>query len=250
MNISKREIRILIGVGVILIFLPIIFTQNLGLISFQDTGEIGDTIGGITAPFIGFFGAVLLYLTLRAQIKANKQTKKQFKKQAKKESLERLTGTYEDRIQTLALEIKSFQFSVDINENKSNLQPEFQTFSGSQAIYQLLKRKSKIYTPQWKSAYILEPKFEELRQLLLLFLEVTESLKKQDFTKNQNENDRLKSYFESKLKYYFISKLKGNIIPLKEFKAPDQENPDCCSSTHGFPEDLHALTETISQHLE
>ena len=34
---------------------------------FDHIGEIGDTIGGLTAPVIGLLNAVLLYLTLREQ---------------------------------------------------------------------------------------------------------------------------------------------------------------------------------------
>ena len=37
-----------------------------------DTGEIGDTIGGTTAPFWGFLSIILLYLTLREQQQFNK----------------------------------------------------------------------------------------------------------------------------------------------------------------------------------
>jgi hypothetical protein len=36
-----------------------------------DKGTIGDAIGGITAPIIGIIGAMLVYLSFRAQVKAN-----------------------------------------------------------------------------------------------------------------------------------------------------------------------------------
>ena len=38
---------------------------------FDHIGEIGDTIGGLTAPVIGLLNAVLLYLTLREQFEFN-----------------------------------------------------------------------------------------------------------------------------------------------------------------------------------
>ena len=37
-----------------------------------DTGQIGDTIGGITAPFINLLGAVLVFISFLEQNKANK----------------------------------------------------------------------------------------------------------------------------------------------------------------------------------
>lgn len=249
MELLRREILILIGVGVLMILLPILFTQDLGLISFKETGPIGDTIGGITAPLIGFFGAVLLYLTLKAQIEANKQIQAQFKDQAIKESLEKLVALYEDRIKTLAVEINSFQFSVDINVNHQSHPRDFQTFLGSQAIYQLLKQRRQIYTPEWKSAYILEPKFEELRQLLIWFLAISDSLNKEVFIENPHENEKIKSYFEKKLRYYFTSKLKGTFLSMVKYKAPDIECPNC-SSTHGIPEDLFEIVKKIEQQLE
>lgn len=38
---------------------------------FSETGQIGDTIGGISAPFINIIGAVLVYLSFIEQFKAN-----------------------------------------------------------------------------------------------------------------------------------------------------------------------------------
>ena len=39
---------------------------------FRETGQIGDTIGGITAPVVGLVSAILVYLSFTAQIRANK----------------------------------------------------------------------------------------------------------------------------------------------------------------------------------
>lgn len=39
---------------------------------FKDTDAIGDTIGGITAPFLNLAGAVLIYLSFSQQMEANK----------------------------------------------------------------------------------------------------------------------------------------------------------------------------------
>ena len=47
---------------------------------FDHIGEIGDTIGGLTAPVIGLLNAVLLYLTLREQFEFNEKQKKSVKK--------------------------------------------------------------------------------------------------------------------------------------------------------------------------
>jgi hypothetical protein len=46
-------------------------------LDFTQTGQIGDTIGGITAPMANLLGAILVYLALKAQIEANLILKKQ-----------------------------------------------------------------------------------------------------------------------------------------------------------------------------
>ena len=52
---------------------PIILTQFtlFPQIDFSQTGPIGDTIGGITAPVINLFAALLVFLAFREQVKAN-----------------------------------------------------------------------------------------------------------------------------------------------------------------------------------
>lgn len=56
--------KIVLVIGAALIFLsPILFTRDFGLLDFNHTGEIGDTIGGLTSPIIGLIGAVLVFLS-------------------------------------------------------------------------------------------------------------------------------------------------------------------------------------------
>lgn len=80
-DLNRKEIFILIIIGVLILSIPVILVGGPSIISFKDTGQIGDTIGGITAPFLGFFGSILVYLTLRAQITANKKIQNQFDEQ-------------------------------------------------------------------------------------------------------------------------------------------------------------------------
>ncbi len=72
---------ILIGLISILIFLlPWFFTKHCiskGFLDFNTTGQIGDTFNGIIGPFIAWLAAILIYITLRQQIKANVLLKEQ-----------------------------------------------------------------------------------------------------------------------------------------------------------------------------
>lgn len=58
---------------------PLYFTTS-GY-SFAETGELGNTIGGITAPISSLVGSVLVFLALKGQIVANRITQEQIRDQ-------------------------------------------------------------------------------------------------------------------------------------------------------------------------
>jgi hypothetical protein len=69
----EKKIGIILLIGIILTILsPFLFTRQWGIIDFTETGNIGSTIGGITAPFTSLLGAILIYFALVAQRQANK----------------------------------------------------------------------------------------------------------------------------------------------------------------------------------
>ena len=78
------KIALIVGI-VLMLGLPWLLTRNWGAISFLETGSIGDTIGGITAPISGFLGAYLVFLALKAQVEANRILKDQMIESSKKE---------------------------------------------------------------------------------------------------------------------------------------------------------------------
>jgi hypothetical protein len=74
--LNYGTIVLIIG-AIVVLFAPYILTRNWFGISFLETGQIGDTIGGITAPFVNLISAILVYLALYAQVEANKLVQKQ-----------------------------------------------------------------------------------------------------------------------------------------------------------------------------
>lgn len=87
-------------IGIFGIFAPFIFTRSWGGISFgTPEGVIGDTIGGITAPFFNLLGSILVYVALRAQIDANKQINDQFIKQEKDNTRRDFENTFFQMLQ-------------------------------------------------------------------------------------------------------------------------------------------------------
>ena len=77
--------KVLFIITVIIAFAPFILTRSsiCDMFDFSSTGEIGDTIGGTTAPIIGLISIILLYLTLQEQIKFNRSQQIQSNEQAK-----------------------------------------------------------------------------------------------------------------------------------------------------------------------
>lgn len=73
---KPHNVKIILAVGIIATLLsPVLLTQDscLGIFDFTETGQIGDTIGGITAPIVGLVSIILLYITLKEQRDFNAQ---------------------------------------------------------------------------------------------------------------------------------------------------------------------------------
>lgn len=87
----------LVGLIILCLF-PFILTREriFEKLDFTQTGNIGDTIGGITAPFIGLIGALLTFLAFWIQFKANKEQTKQFEEQDRSNKKERFETKFYD----------------------------------------------------------------------------------------------------------------------------------------------------------
>jgi len=97
----KLAIWLLFIVGIlILTIIPVLITLPaiFHFWDFSQTGQIGDTIGGITAPFIALVGALLTFLAFWIQVKANKVQTKQFKAQDISNKKERFETKFYDMI--------------------------------------------------------------------------------------------------------------------------------------------------------
>ncbi|MFA9190425.1 hypothetical protein AAGV28_03500 [Flavobacterium sp. FZUC8N2.13] len=243
-ELSKNEWFLIVFFGVLILFTPYLITRNLGLVSFVGTGEIGDTIGGITAPFLGFFGSVLVYLALKAQIDANEQVRKQFEKQEEEGLINNRIEFLKTKVSILREEINSFYFSYMDDTQKGNVQ-KF-NYQGSQAIHKLLvNSKNSFYGNKIRTPYELEPKLLELKSLLIYFKQtVSEVLN--DTVINQNVKDE----YVNILAFLFDSKLKGYFNVMEGYKS--EHNEACsenCGNFHGIPSDLFEVVKDIESLL-
>lgn len=116
---------------------PILFTQPWGLIDFSNTGAIGDTIGGITAPFINILGAVLVFLALESQIEANLSLQEQVERQDQEKKLEIESKNLNQLYDNLKSSIDNFRYTTLDRRKLGNI--EKLELSGSEAIYKLFQ---------------------------------------------------------------------------------------------------------------
>jgi hypothetical protein len=91
-NIEKlNTFHFVLLITVIVVFLPFILTrETFSFIDYNKTGGIGDTLGGITAPFINSLAALLVFWAYKEQRKANELLRNQQKLQFIQTEISRL----------------------------------------------------------------------------------------------------------------------------------------------------------------
>ncbi|AZA91018.1 Uncharacterised protein [Chryseobacterium nakagawai] len=125
-----------IGIPLVLIA-PFLFTRSFGILDFTETGTIGDTIGGITAPIIGLIGAILVFLALKAQIQANILVQKQIESQEQDKKIENESLQLNKLYENLKSSIDNFSYTTLDTWEFANL--DNIKLIGSEAFYKLFQ---------------------------------------------------------------------------------------------------------------
>jgi hypothetical protein len=123
----KNKILItVIIIGIMLALLaPYLLTRNSywGSLDFNNTGPIGDTIGGITAPILNFINIILLFYSFNEQFKANQEQMRVLTEEKLRNQLDKnfrlildLFNNFKDESEKLPIDEMFHQFnSEDIN---------------------------------------------------------------------------------------------------------------------------------------
>jgi hypothetical protein len=162
--VSNNIVWVFLGFTLIVIIIPNLFAR-LSIFPFIKSNgngltpnEIGDAIGGMTAPIIGLFSAFLVYIAFREQIKANEELKEFNKRQVGFNELSEIS-LLEKNLEEDFDNLNFTFFDKDISK-------EQYFYKGRQAINQinnfLLNYKSHNHdyiTDFIKSKTILEPNF-------------------------------------------------------------------------------------------
>ena len=136
---------LIIGIGLIF-FSVYIFTRPAlsDVWDFSDTGQIGDTIGGITAPIINLIGAFLVYISFQAQIDANKIQSDALNNEKLERNRESAFEKQYNQLLTIKSNLTDLEFVVKIDgvniPDGSRTQPVYHVFKGVNAIQESLLR--------------------------------------------------------------------------------------------------------------
>lgn len=221
MSTLLKVALIVLIIGVIgIVAAPFLFTTN-GF-SLAETGDIGDTIGGITAPISSLVGSVLVFLALKGQIVANKITQEQIREQQQEEQRKKEITYVSDLY-------KYFSNSIQTYETKY--------YKGHKAI---MKVMSSLADSERKQAH------DESRLYYGTAAELYSILKLGKVFLEQVNKCRLeqhdKRYFKELVKHHYDS----FILP---YLTKANDKPDCsvCGEKHnGIPFKMSAvIQETI-----
>ncbi len=155
--------QILLVIVIIIMVLP--FFLNLPAVNkhfdFSKSGQIGDTIGGVTAPFINGLAAILVFIAFKAQIKANEIFKSQERTRI---ILEQIALIQEDKLDVIPIIVSLTRGSMQ--HIKTSLQ-DYMLIAMNKIIY---------FTTEVHLAYELIEEFEGEKNFLyrkLYYLYVT-----------------------------------------------------------------------------
>lgn len=116
-----NTIQLIIILGLIILFIPPLIIKTSFIDFFNlgaTTNEIGDTLGGITSPFINAIAAILVFIAFKEQVKANNLIKEQQYFQHIQEQINRL----EDNFISLSEIIEEIQKNIFGSVNIYNTQ--------------------------------------------------------------------------------------------------------------------------------
>jgi len=209
---------IIVCLSALAIFSPYLFTRygDASWPNFTDTGEIGDTIGGLTAPVIGLLNAILLYLTLRRQDEENSRTMNEIKKQDKRyhndkaeRDIEKQVSLIRDRVNQVSL------FLRKINNNQGSATRKKEIYEGITALhmYVMLIRESNPLADRYSVRATSGAKFIEDISTLMFHASTALTINK---ASNLPLPVKLINYSYIKSQIYWVEKIYRNALTFKE----------------------------------
>lgn len=188
----KAKILLIVGVVLLIIVSPIVLTMNsrFDIFDFSQTGQIGDTIGGITSPIINFMGAILVYLSFNEQSKANKIQEKALFAEIRRNADEKKYNTIFHDIESLRSDIIGF-----------TLEGSKETKIGSSAFFIFQEQIKRNHSPEYLGNEFVTQNLNQLGFILTSTYAILLRI-----NKSEMEEDDV-NVFKTKLKFIYMLKV-------------------------------------------
>lgn len=223
-------------VGIVLIIIsPFIFTRNLGAVDFSSTGQIGDTIGGITAPIVNLLGALLVFFALKAQVDANSLIQAQIESQRQEELKKKNLQYFLEQFKMIREDINDFSYFK--SEPGRHV-----IHKGSDAFNHVLQDARHLKISSHQSIFQDSPKLFEVQMLLTSIQNFIVQLEKSDLEPDD------KTFYKSLVSYQYLSKINGVFQAHNKFRGTIVEKEQY-SNDKAIPEVLFIINEQIVSKL-
>jgi hypothetical protein len=249
---KRKEIReilgrakwlLLIG-GLVILIMPFILTGQYfhERFNFSDTGQIGDTIGGITAPFMNLIGAFLVFYALQAQVKANELIQGQIDKDNEEKECENEGRNLNQLYSYLTDSINGFHFKTLPVEQLKNIDgiDTVTEFKGGEAFYRLFSQIRCHYHGTQDELHSQQAVSELLSVLKIMDL----LLDKLKITKSKNE-EILITLVRHLFDYKIVTRIRD-----EQDNELGLEYCAVCDCNHGLPDELKNLILEIRRKLK
>lgn len=187
---NRKFIAITLIIGIILIIIsPFIFTRVLGIIDFSDTGEIGDTIGGITAPISSIIGSILVYYALKAQIEANEIVQSQLQEQRIREQQQKIVYHLTKLLEIIQIEIKEFTYRDTTKRTRNGISDEIiNIYHGSDAVANFIRLYIIVKYDKLEDAVVEIYHIRKLKYLLIMTQQLIHKIEHEEIPSEDKVN--------------------------------------------------------------
>lgn len=240
-----KQARLFFILGITLVILaPFIFTRS-GFIDFSNTGQIGDTIGGITAPIANLIGSILIFYALQAQIEANRIIQDQIKSQTNSEIKKKNIQNLFDQFKILREDINEFTYITSVKDNNGKVtNTTYLTRTGFDAFRQVIIGMKQFKSETHGNVYDVNPKLVEIKNILM----VVDKLVDKVVAVEADEVDKV--FLVNLISYQFNSKVMPAFSGMENYKLSKQKNCEYCGNKHsGIPDELFGLINSIHTKL-
>jgi hypothetical protein len=232
-----------------IVITPFLFTHFGSGIDFtsSNTNNIGGTVGGITAPFTGILGSILIYFALKEQVTANKLIQKQLDEQKLSDEESKVVTYLKQQLDIIIKDIEKFYHSEKTTNTISGVKTDNERIRcGSDAIYKYLTIYVVLNTHHNDSNY--EEDIYQLKQLENLICFIDDFVK---LTLTENISEKDKTLLLTALKYSYTTNIKLHFDYLEQHKSSNLGKCNKCEKYHfGIPDKLYEIIYSINRGLQ